>query len=298
MTLAPFPLPGLRASCIALAACAAIPAFATSTSASAYAAIDGVGVQHHEASGDAGGAQAAAAINTEAVFASAQGAAGLGALHVADVARATVGTDAQAQGSAGLTDAFRLSAAGRDGTQGTMTVSAFVDGGLRATITGFAYADTRVVADLFVDDTGAGNVDYSIEGSARHYVGIDVPDTRTGEPGFTLQMTVPFIFGRDMSLSMALLTVSGITINGSGSSIAEADYSHTMRWGGITDVRDAAGRLVTDFSALGTTSGFDYAATPSVPEPAGSLSMAGGLLALCGLFRRRFGARPDDPSRR
>ena len=65
-----------------------------------------------------------------------------------------------------------------------------------------------------------------------------------------------------------------------------ADMGHSIAWGGITELRDANGQLVADYSAVSATSGFDYrsAYVSAVPEPGtGALLLTG----LAWLARRR-----------
>lgn len=67
-----------------------------------------------------------------------------------------------------------------------------------------------------------------------------------------------------------------------------ADMGHTLAWAGVTELRDASGALVGDFSMLSASSGFDYrsayvSAVPDAPQ----LALMGAGLALIGLERRR-----------
>ncbi|MGM9484544.1 PEP-CTERM sorting domain-containing protein [Roseateles sp. NT4] len=109
----------------------------------------------------------------------------------------------------------------------------------------------------------------------------------------TKTFTVSFVFGTPINLHMAASATSlagASFIYGSNSAGFVTDLSHTLGWGGISGVTDAAGNAI-GYSALGA-SGFNFAQpfTSPVPEPASLLMMGVGLLALLTLSRRRPGA--------
>ena len=72
--------------------------------------------------------------------------------------------------------------------------------------------------------------------------------------------------------------------------IAEAgfigDFSHTLDWGGITSVTDAAGNPLVGWSVR-SLSGFDYAKPAPVPLPPSLALSIGGVLMTCWVGRRR-----------
>lgn len=73
---------------------------------------------------------------------------------------------------------------------------------------------------------------------------------------------------------------------------AYGDFSHTFRWGGVQQVLDADGHVITDWTVV-SGSGTDYAvanAVSVVPEPATWLSLSLGLLVMA-LFRARSAHR-------
>ena len=67
-----------------------------------------------------------------------------------------------------------------------------------------------------------------------------------------------------------------------------ADMGHTLAWAGVTELRDADGALVGDYSLLSDSSGFDYrhAYVSAVPDAPQAALLAAGL-ALIGVVRRR-----------
>ena len=68
-----------------------------------------------------------------------------------------------------------------------------------------------------------------------------------------------------------------------------ADLGHTIGWGGISTVVDPAGNVVSGFSAVSTSSGFDYrnAYVSAVPEPASPLLLLLGAGVIAVWKRRR-----------
>ncbi|MDO9092562.1 MAG: hypothetical protein Q7U99_08010 [Rubrivivax sp.] len=69
---------------------------------------------------------------------------------------------------------------------------------------------------------------------------------------------------------------------------SRADLGHTIAWGGITELRDASGALVTDFAAVSASSGFDYrnAYVSTVPDAPTSVLLLAGLAMLGTGWRR------------
>ncbi len=131
-----------------------------------------------------------------------------------------------------------------------------------------------------------------------------MPLTSSTGGGAGLQTFVmSFEFGSTISLQMRAHAVAQAGVgydfyasqDGNGGSSADAaftaDLGHTIAWNGISEVRDASGALVTNFSARSADSGYDYAqafAAP-VPEPETWALMAAGLVFV--VWRRRGSGR-------
>ena len=56
----------------------------------------------------------------------------------------------------------------------------------------------------------------------------------------------------------------------------DAEFQHTLRWGGIESVRDATtGEPITDWT-ITSDSGFDYSKPADVPEPTSAILLLSG----------------------
>ena len=88
------------------------------------------------------------------------------------------------------------------------------------------------------------------------------------------------------TLSIAVAEVG----RGAGSAISDAtafsSFENTLLWGGISKVFDSRGNVVADYE-ITSASGFDYRNAVPVPEPGGWMFLAGGLIAMCWVRRRR-----------
>ena len=274
-------------------------AVATTTHAEAHAFVSGNTVTQSVTAG-AEGAQASAAQDVPSpygdVFVSAQASSAPGTLSAVGVAR-TTGAPGGFQGSASASwaDAFAINAAGHGPSEtGTFSGSIDVSGELLTEFAGRVYADTQVYAivDIFpgTGDNGGRTV---VSGSARNLIGYDIPGTHTGSEIFTLVFTgVPFTFGRLIDVSMGLAVLADINaIDAGATGRATADYGHTMRWYGITEVLDSSGGRIDNYSAVSPDSGFNFA---PVPEP-GSWALAVAGLFVVGWRMRRTA---NSPTRR
>ena len=228
-------------------------------------------------------------------FVSAQASSFAGALHAAGTAR-TGGAPGgfQARALASWVDSFAFTAPGYDSSMtGTFSGSVQVSGGLLVEFGGRTYADTQIYADVgFFPNTGYNGGRVDLHGSARHLVGYDIAELRTGSESQTLYFVdVPFTFGRAVNVSLQLHVVADVNAVDAGSTgRAEANYGHTMTWQGLTAVRDQAGNLVTAYSARGVDSGFDFSSP--VPEPGSAALALAGLSVVGWVSRRRRASRP------
>lgn len=104
-----------------------------------------------------------------------------------------------------------------------------------------------------------------------------------------------FRFGAPISLHLAGTLEAHASALVQGADLASAnasagflgDLSHTIAWGGILEVHDTAGNLLSGYTALSSATGYDYrlAAVSQVPEPAALWLALCGIVAL-GLRRR------------
>lgn len=96
----------------------------------------------------------------------------------------------------------------------------------------------------------------------------EVEPSRSGRYNLTLD----FRFGEPITLRIFGDLRSDAWATDGWTADTFADLSRTLRWGGIQEVRGADGTLITDYTALGATSGFDYRfAAPPVPVPEPSI---------------------------
>lgn len=280
---------GCVVSTLLLALSFADHAAATTTTANVSAFVSGHTVSDSDSAG-AGGAHALASqtIPTPAggIFVTAEASSAPGAVRATGDVRTYGGGGLQAQGKAIWVDTFAIQSAGMGGMTGTFSGSVQVNGSLIVEITGRSYADTQIYADVSIEtDTGPNGGSAGAHGSARHLIGYDIGDTTTGNASFTLQfLNVPFTFGSDIDVSLQLFVTADVNaVDGGATGRALADYGHTMSWGGLSQVRDSSGNLLTGYTAVSAGSGFNFA-TP-VPEPGSGVLLLAGLL-VTGCWRR------------
>ena len=150
-----------------------------------------------------------------------------------------------------------------------------VDGGMLTSFGGRAHVTTYVSAgvDIF-PGTGFNGGRTVVSDFAQVDLGYET-SRRLGNPSdaLTLTFTVPFTYDRPISITMALSAGASARLLGGvvpliadGAGVATSDYANTMHWLGMSEVRDSSNQLVTDFSAVSTTSDFDFEVS-AVPEP-------------------------------
>lgn len=115
-------------------------------------------------------------------------------------------------------------------------------------------------------------------------------------PG-TYLFNIPVVFGNTLDLYLYASVQSHSSVSNSYGvsntdqiiAMGHASFGNTFAWGGVTELRDANGALITDFTAVSATSGFDYANAyvSAVPVPAAIWLMGSGLLGLIGMARRK-----------
>ena len=105
--------------------------------------------------------------------------------------------------------------------------------------------------------------------------------------GFTVTNGSRVVF----QMSGTAKSFAGALLGGPGSAHAESvvDMGHTLAWGGVTAVVDAAGQSVGNFSMVGLGSGVDFRLpfVSAVPEPSPVPLLLAGLATLGWLSRRR-----------
>jgi hypothetical protein len=282
----------LRMAAMALCALASVPAGATSSEAHGYVSISGFDAVYHDTYGGAEGAAAAADMGLygNAVVTHGDAYARDGALHVSSYSDARVRTSAQGRASASWSDGFAITSSSiAPGQRGTFDVSVVVQGTLygeaKAAIGScgcWAISDSIATGNFWINTrVDGGNL--ASQGGGRFIVDSDGNTSNSGAQSFALTFSdVPFIVGREIAVTLSLATITGTTTFNLSSALAQANYSHTMIWGGLSNVRNADGVLINDYTAVSPESGFDFAraAVSSVPEPASWAFLLTGLALL------------------
>lgn len=210
------------------------------------------------------------------------------------------GAAALAQANAQVTLPFRLSNPALTGQHGTLVVPLLLSGevildpGFYDTTTG-ASAEGRAYMMLW--SSGLGAVDCGSNGANQcldifsNYQGTKVVGNGANT---TLTLNLPFVFGDWSSVSMQMWTFAKVSVSAAaGGGIldrqGDSDFSHTLRWGGVSAVLDAQGQALSGGWSIESVPGVNLAVAAVVPEPGTWALLAGGLLALACLHLARRG---------
>jgi hypothetical protein len=148
--------------------------------------------------------------------------------------------------------------------------------------------------DLSVGGDGSGDAFVRVQDSdIQPGIGDFEVDTSGGSSAMHIFTTLPTSFTVENGISHLLdvsISVGGALSDGSGSDpgssvggMAFADFSDTLRWGGITSALSDTSEPIDDLVAT-SVSGFDYTKPAPVPEPT-SLTLA-GLATVGAIFLR------------
>ena len=238
-----------------------------------------------------------------------------GALHVSAEASAGVNaprntqyvTTGNANAVAAYSDRFIVHSLNQlDGARGTMTVALGIDGtltgggdgspigsGSNGGWSGTSWWQVSAQISSTFNEGGYGGI-HQIFG--HNLSANQAGSSQTGPNTFGDQyLTFDFIFGSSIYINLrAEVSASSGASNNfhSASSYASsfsADLSHTVSWGGITDIRDANGNLVSSYSALSDATGYNYAQAyvAPVPLPSSIWLFGTGILGFLGLKSRK-----------
>lgn len=178
---------------------------------------------------------------------------------------------------------------GATGTFGYFTANLLVDGSGGADITSYVPPVDQAQIALSLQLNGVGFAPVYANGGFTSSGGLDLPAS-------VIELRIPIVFGYATLISMqaqafaqaSLFTDwggSGVTADGA------VDFSHTIRWGGITGVFTNDDQRIDDFT-VASDSGFDFArayptAGGAVPEPATWGLMIAGFALTGAALRRR-----------
>ena len=266
-----------------------------------------------------------AELSTAACFATASADAGNGSLHVHSFANGQhvvvvcpgCGERSplmQSQASAGLSEVVRPAYSHDLNDPDIATISVPVTIFVSATVSAGASSDLSFVTSA---------VDYTVTVQGQTLAGSKLIQS-SNTPGEAPIESESGVFGvqtfivlltpahLDYDLSMTVSSTARLDGRGSGfpfgaTATADADFSHTLRWMGISGpitARNATGDVVAlpaDFAIdmMGQTTGFNYRNAAPVPEPAEWALALAGLAALRLRFtaqRRRAVAKGHQPS--
>lgn len=216
------------------------------------------------------------------------------------LATACANTSACGAGSAGLLSFY----AGATGSASGSAVADLTGQRVTAGWSGSSawQSDIRIDAGYYAGATSPTSTRWTGSRSLSQTAGHDAVQTGTGDTGMALR-TIGFRFGSPISVHLggSVTAYAYALVQGSDGSSAsagavfEGDMGHTVAWGGIAEIRDAAGNPLSNYSAVSNATGFDYsqAYVGAIPEPATwALALCGLALLACAKSRRRLGREP------
>ena len=179
-------------------------------------------------------------------------------------------------------DDLTFSAPGVSGG-GTATVRFDVSGSLGALSGGGSLDAAGADWNLYFQ---SGNViqSFSGAGSVNDFSG---GFTSTGDiNGGTYYVNFDFSYNLPIQVIVALNT----SVSARSTGTASALFGNTLEWGGITELRDSGGNLITNFS-IASGSSVDWtqavSAPAAIPVPAAVWLFGSGLIGLIGMARRK-----------
>jgi hypothetical protein len=234
--------------------------------------------------------------------------AGLGALHM------TMGGTADSETMPGLLNQSRADAGGSISAYWTDTTT-FVDepanghpvkvfatlkleGSERGSSDGLSptghghngsWSTSVVLEGLGLLSQGSGGQGATL---AHYYVGglgvptVDLDATENIPISYLATLGDPAVFGEQMTINGAASASTLFNAPGEVDSLFTSNYSHTLRWGGISSVVDLTTGQELEGWSVSSASGFDYSQPAPIPEPAG-VAIAGLVLGGVGLRGRR-----------
>lgn len=184
-----------------------------------------------------------------------------------------------------IADELTIQSPTQTGQAGTVKLSALLGGVLSPSVESSAGAGDQA-GGTATASMGAGFIVSTGANTFPGDVPIRVDDVDIGGD-------VGFIYGTPFAINMEVNVRGRVASASNGlfsaSAVSVGDFSRTLAWGGISNVRDAGGNPVTDYTVT-SLSGTDYRGPivppPLIPEPA-TLQLCLALLAASGVVRWR-----------